>query len=343
MIQRRVHSPELLGPARPQHLQRLQRAGRRRRGCAGAPRDRPHSDHPRHRAHRQRQPRVAGGRSAAERSRDGLARPHVQGRGQAAGVGQAAARSSRCTATTACSGPFAAITAASTVLYKALCRSGVRTALVAVEPDRPRRAERRDLVRAPPEPSAERRRVHDDGIQLRVVLRVVGAALRDDAHLRRRADRSLLRGPEQRADRPGAARHGGLRGRVGRAPPATPAPKPPTTPRASSSARSWMASSSRPNWSSACSTASAKWWSTIRAPTTSASGPTEEDLGLGNNDPFGNPLSFIKLLTLPPNQIPSQELLTFPIPNIANPPIADRRAVADRMARSRSRACATSS
>ncbi len=50
--------------------------------------------------------------------------------------------------------------------------------------------------------------------------------------------------------------------------------------------------------------------------------PTEEDLGAGNNDPFGNPLTFIKLLTLPPNQIPSQELLTFPIPNIADPPIA---------------------
>ena len=50
--------------------------------------------------------------------------------------------------------------------------------------------------------------------------------------------------------------------------------------------------------------------------------PTEEDRGQGNNDPFGNPLSFIKLLTLPPSQIPSQELLTYPMPNIANPPIA---------------------
>jgi cytochrome c peroxidase len=48
---------------------------------------------------------------------------------------------------------------------------------------------------------------------------------------------------------------------------------------------------------------------------------TEEDLGHGNNDPFGNPLSFVKLLTLPPDQIPSQELLTYPIPDIANPPI----------------------
>src|SRR5262249_20191468 len=50
--------------------------------------------------------------------------------------------------------------------------------------------------------------------------------------------------------------------------------------------------------------------------------PTEEDLGQGNNDPFGNPLSFVKLLTLPPSSIPSQELLTFPIPTIANPPIS---------------------
>jgi len=50
--------------------------------------------------------------------------------------------------------------------------------------------------------------------------------------------------------------------------------------------------------------------------------PTEEDLGQGNNDPFGNPLSFIKLLTLSGSQIPSQQLLTYPIPNIADPPIA---------------------
>ena len=50
--------------------------------------------------------------------------------------------------------------------------------------------------------------------------------------------------------------------------------------------------------------------------------PTEEDLGQGNNDPFGNPLSFIKLLTMHPSQIPSQELLTYPVPNIANPPFA---------------------
>lgn len=49
---------------------------------------------------------------------------------------------------------------------------------------------------------------------------------------------------------------------------------------------------------------------------------TEEDFGHGNNDPFGNPLSFVKLLTLPPLQIPSQELLTFPIPDIASPPIS---------------------
>ncbi len=48
--------------------------------------------------------------------------------------------------------------------------------------------------------------------------------------------------------------------------------------------------------------------------------PTEEDLGGGSNDPFGNPLSFIKLLTLPASEIPSQELLAYPIPNIAEPP-----------------------
>jgi len=48
---------------------------------------------------------------------------------------------------------------------------------------------------------------------------------------------------------------------------------------------------------------------------------TEEDLGHGSNDPFGNPLSFVKLLTLPRTEIPSQELLSFPIPDIADPPI----------------------
>jgi cytochrome c peroxidase len=50
--------------------------------------------------------------------------------------------------------------------------------------------------------------------------------------------------------------------------------------------------------------------------------PTHEDLGHGANDPFGNPLSFIELLTLPASEIPAQELLTYPIPNIADPPIA---------------------
>jgi cytochrome c peroxidase len=50
--------------------------------------------------------------------------------------------------------------------------------------------------------------------------------------------------------------------------------------------------------------------------------PTEEDRGQGSNDPFGNPLSFIKLLTEHPSQIPSQELLTYPVPNIADPPFA---------------------
>src|SRR4030095_2616337 len=33
-------------------------------------------------------------------------------------------------------------------------------------------------------------------------------------------------------------------------------------------------------------------------------------------------LSFVKLLTLPQNEIPSQELLSFPVPDIAIPPIA---------------------
>ncbi len=55
--------------------------------------------------------------------------------------------------------------------------------------------------------------------------------------------------------------------------------------------------------------------------------PTNEDLGIGNKDPFGNPLSIAELLTTPPSLIPSQELLTLAYPNIIgsspdNPPIS---------------------
>jgi hypothetical protein len=50
--------------------------------------------------------------------------------------------------------------------------------------------------------------------------------------------------------------------------------------------------------------------------------PTEEDLGHGANDPFGNPLAMIDIYTKPRNQIPSQELFTLPAGNIANPPFA---------------------
>ncbi len=49
--------------------------------------------------------------------------------------------------------------------------------------------------------------------------------------------------------------------------------------------------------------------------------PTAEDLGLGAKDPFGNPLAWIDILTSPASAIPSKELLTIPVPNIANPPI----------------------
>jgi cytochrome c peroxidase len=58
--------------------------------------------------------------------------------------------------------------------------------------------------------------------------------------------------------------------------------------------------------------------------------PTEEDLGGGGKDPFGNPLTFVKLLTQQANTIPSPELLTYAVPNIANPPIAiGERSVTD--------------
>jgi len=50
--------------------------------------------------------------------------------------------------------------------------------------------------------------------------------------------------------------------------------------------------------------------------------PFEEDAGIGGKDPFGNPLAFISLLTAKPKSVPSKELLTLPVPNIAKPPIA---------------------
>ncbi len=54
--------------------------------------------------------------------------------------------------------------------------------------------------------------------------------------------------------------------------------------------------------------------------------PWYEDLGIGNKDPFGNPLSIAVALTTPPGQIPSQELLTIAYPNIVEggPQIGER-------------------
>lgn len=50
--------------------------------------------------------------------------------------------------------------------------------------------------------------------------------------------------------------------------------------------------------------------------------PFEEDSGLGTPDPFGNPGALIDILTTSPALIPSAELLTQPMINIANPAIA---------------------
>ena len=41
--------------------------------------------------------------------------------------------------------------------------------------------------------------------------------------------------------------------------------------------------------------------------------PWEEDLGIGVNDPFGNPLAISKLLTMPPSQVPSQGTVHHPV------------------------------
>jgi cytochrome c peroxidase len=50
--------------------------------------------------------------------------------------------------------------------------------------------------------------------------------------------------------------------------------------------------------------------------------PVAEDLGLGDVDPFGNPLAWIDILTAPPGRVSNPELLAVPVPNIAAPPIA---------------------
>ena len=50
--------------------------------------------------------------------------------------------------------------------------------------------------------------------------------------------------------------------------------------------------------------------------------PVAEDLGVGDLDPFGNPLAWIDILTAPPGRIGNPELLAVPVPNIAVPPIA---------------------
>jgi cytochrome c peroxidase len=50
--------------------------------------------------------------------------------------------------------------------------------------------------------------------------------------------------------------------------------------------------------------------------------PYEEDLGIGADDPYGNPLSLAKLLTMDPAKVNSPELLSLSVPNIARPPLS---------------------
>ena len=163
-----------------------------------------------------------------------------------------------------------------------------------------------------------------------VVFRAVGAALRDDADLRRCADRSLLRGQHQRADRQGAPRHGGvhrrhgvrrlpLRRRVHRQLAAHSVRR--GRRRRAAAGRARRAHVQRPN---------ARWSPTTRAPTTSASGPPKRISVTGSNDPFGNPLSFIKLLTLPAEPDSRRRSCSrYPIPNIAESADRHRRANGD--------------
>ena len=132
---------------------------------------------PSHRPHRQREPRLAGGRSAAQRPRDGLARPHLPGRGPAPRVGTAAAAAESPRATTACSGPTPTDHRGLDTTYAELVERAFeprwwQSNLIVVRasngsisfvprPNRPLRANEYTLAR----------------VQLLVVLRPVGAAL----------------------------------------------------------------------------------------------------------------------------------------------------------------------
>ena len=150
----------------------------------------------------------------------------------------------------------------------------------------------------------------------------------DDAPIDR-----FFEGQHQRADRPGEARSwrsSTAKRRIRRASAATRAPSSPTTHVAFSTAPSSTASSSRPSYSERMFNGACEVVAYDQGTYNLGIRPTEEDRGQGNNDPFGNPLSFIKLLTMHPSQIPSQELLTYPVPNIANPPFAIGGADADR-------------
>ena len=163
----------------------------------------------------------------------------------------------------------------------------------------------------------------------------------DDAPIDR-----FFEGQTARAHRPGAPRPGDLqrrdRGyRVLR--PVTRAPSSPTTRGASSTAR----------WSTACKQPAEMVERMFNGECEVVAydqgvynigvRPTEEDLGHGSNDPFGNPLSFIELLTLPASEIPSQELLTLPDPQHRRSADHDRRADRHRGHLQGARACAISS
>ena len=117
-------------------------------------------------------------------------------------------RQQKVTPTTACSGPTSTTTSRTGHDLSRHWSSGVQAAwwrsnlIVVIAPNGSI-----SFVPRPNRPLRDNEYTHAR-IQLLVVLRAVGAALRDDADLRRRADRPLLRGQHQRAHRPGAPRHG---------------------------------------------------------------------------------------------------------------------------------------
>ena len=193
-------------------------------------------------SHRQCRTRVAGGRSAVERPRNGIPRPHVLRRRQATRLGQAAGPAE---------GPPAGQRARALGRPRP-CRQQrtgrhlpppdrgrVSAGMVAIEPGRGQAGGRARDVHGDPPSRAARQRVHDARVQLLVVLRPRDPVVRDDPGVGRLPRRPPLRrcaGFPSRSSSCAAWRSSPAMPHVR---PATLAPRPPTTRTASSRVR-WV-------------------------------------------------------------------------------------------------------